>query len=84
MSLDRSPDLRTEDALAAALRARDEYLAAHPSMVAFQQEIDDLLDRAGPREGRFAVIAFLLQAKLEELREGLGAFRDAVEALSAS
>jgi len=50
-----------------ALAARDQFLANHPDYLPYQQEIDRILSKAGPRENRIAVLAMMMECKLNEL-----------------
>jgi hypothetical protein len=57
----------SDDLLKEALRRRDAYLEAHPHLKNFQEEIDGLLDKAGNKENRMAVLGMLMEGKLLEL-----------------
>jgi len=57
----------SSDILAVALRNRDAFLEAHPHLKSFQEEIDTLLDKAGGKENRMAVLGMLMEGKLMEL-----------------
>jgi hypothetical protein len=54
-------------ALVEALAERDRFLEQYPKMNTYQNEIDRMLDKAGPQENRFAVLAMLMEGKLAEL-----------------
>lgn len=60
-------DWHPNEALAEALAERDRFLEQYPKMHAYQNEIDRMLDNAGPQENRFAVLAMLMEGKLAEL-----------------
>ena len=60
-----------EEALAAALAEKMEFLNQHPEYREFQQEIDRLLDNAGTPENRMTVLAMLMEGKLIELHQQL-------------
>ena len=53
--------------LAEAIAERDRFLEQYPQMNTYQNEIDRMLDKAGPQENRFAVLAMLMEGKLAEL-----------------
>jgi hypothetical protein len=57
------------DILAQALRARDSFLRDHPELMGLQEEIDRLMERAGTRENRMAVLQIIMGAKLQELQQ---------------
>lgn len=54
-----------------ALAKRDRYLARHPHLRAFQEEIDRVLDKSGNIHGRMAVLGMLIQGKLLEMQSEL-------------
>lgn len=56
-----------EKALAEALSEKAEFLKQHPKYLQYQNEIDQLLDRAGSSENRMIVLAMLMEGKLIEL-----------------
>lgn len=55
--------------LAEALAERDVFLEQNPTARAYQEQIDRILESAGPIENRMAVLAMLMEAKLRELGE---------------
>jgi hypothetical protein len=57
------------DILAQALRERDSFLRDHPELMGLQKEIDRLMERAGTRENRMAVLQIMMGAKLQELQQ---------------
>jgi len=61
------PDQR----LAEALEQRARFLDAYPQYRTFQNEIDEILDKAGSPENRMTVLALLIEAKLIELQSQL-------------
>jgi len=50
-----------------AIAKRDEFLATHPNLVKYQQEIDRILDKT-PVEDRGHVLGILMSLKLVELQ----------------
>lgn len=60
-----------ENALVQALAERAEFLNQHPKYREYQQEIDQLLDKAGNMENRMAILAMLMEGKLIELHQQL-------------
>ena len=50
-----------------AIADRDRFLAANPSYMAYQREIDRVLSKAGTSENRMAVLAVMMEGKLCEL-----------------
>jgi len=61
------PDQR----LAEALEQRARFLDMYPQYRIFQNEIDEILDKAGSPENRMTVLALLIEAKLIELQSQL-------------
>jgi hypothetical protein len=59
--------MKTLDELKAA---RDQYLEDHPNLKAYQEEIDDLLDRV-PAEHRAEVLSMLMHERLKALGSAL-------------
>jgi hypothetical protein len=55
-------------ALQAALAERERFLARHPHMQAYQDQIDKVLDKSGSHQGRLAVLGMLMQSKLLEMQ----------------
>jgi hypothetical protein len=55
-----------------ALLEKERLLASYPHLNAFQQEVDRRLNAAGTAENRLAVLGFMMEAKLGELRDRLG------------
>jgi hypothetical protein len=58
-------------ALQAALAERERFLARHPHMQAYQEQIDKVLDKSGNHQGRLAVLGMLMQSKLLEMQTEL-------------
>lgn len=58
-------------ALQAALAERARFLARHPHMQAYQDQIDKVLDKSGNHQGRLAVLGMLMQSKLLEMQAEL-------------
>ena len=50
---------------------KERLLARFPHLVPFQQEIDRRLAAAGTTQNRLAVLGFMMEAKLGEMREQL-------------
>lgn len=61
--------MTTELDLDEALAAREKFLLEHPHLRDYQEEVDRLLDSAGPDANRVAVLGTLMQGKLLELKE---------------
>ena len=57
--------------LADALADRERFLERYPQYRGYQQQIDDMLERAGSAENRMAVLALLMEAKLIEMHDQL-------------
>ena len=64
-----------------ALKARDEFLKEQPHLQAYQDEINRILEKTIGFENRMAVLAFLMEAKLYELRESIANLRSSVPKL---
>jgi hypothetical protein len=60
-------DKETRDAIA----ARDKFLEKYPHLKEYQDEIDQLLDKAGDKQGRMAVLGMLMQERLLALNTEL-------------
>ena len=58
-----------EQALVRALYERDRFLEMNPQYLEFQQEIDYMMNKAGNTENRMAVLAMLMEKKIEQLNE---------------
>lgn len=58
------------------LKKRDQYLKENPHLIPFQEEIDRLMDNAGSRENRMAVLGIMLEGKLRELQKELTSLGD--------
>ena len=56
------------EALQAALAEREQFLARRPHLLAYQDQIDKVLDKSGNHEGRLAVLGTLMQGKLLEMQ----------------
>ena len=57
-----------ERVLAEALAERNRFLEKHPRHRKLQAEIDQVLEKAGSPENRMAVLAFMMESRLIELR----------------
>lgn len=62
--------------LAEALAERDAFLEKNPSARVYQNQIDRVLENAGPVENRMAVLAMMMEAKLRELGEQMSGLHD--------
>lgn len=51
-----------------ALKAREQFLKEQPHLQAFQDEIDRILEKTVGFENRMAVLAFMMEVKLSELK----------------
>jgi hypothetical protein len=60
-----------DQVLAEALAEREQFLETYPEYRSYQDEIDNMLDKAGSSEKRMAVLALLMEAKLIELQDEL-------------
>jgi hypothetical protein len=60
-----------EKELADALAERALFLENHPKHNTFQNEINEMLDKAGSAGNRMAVLSILMEAKLVELQKEL-------------
>jgi hypothetical protein len=58
-----------EKALAEALAERSRFLEKYPQYRKFQSDIDKMLDKAGSRSNRMAVLAMLIEGKLVEMSQ---------------
>ncbi len=56
-----------EQVLAEALAERAEFLETYPQYKPFQLKIDRMMDKAGNRQARMAVLAIMIEGKLVEL-----------------
>jgi hypothetical protein len=69
--------LSYQEILEEALRAREQFLKEHPHLQAFQDEIDRMLEKTVGFENRMSVLAFMIEAKLYELRDSISRLRPA-------
>jgi len=60
-----------------ALKAREQFLKEHPHLQAFQDEIDRIMEKTVGFENRMSVLAFMIEAKLYELRDSISRLRPA-------
>ena len=63
--------LSYQEILEEALRAREQFLKEQPHLQAFQDEIDRILEKTVGFENRMSVLAFMIEAKLYELKESI-------------
>jgi len=61
----------TEEILQKALAERARFLKKRPHMKAYQNEIDNLLDKSGNHQGRLSVLGALMQGKLLDIQKEL-------------
>ncbi|MDA8140951.1 MAG: hypothetical protein M0036_20070 [Desulfobacteraceae bacterium] len=66
---DYSDPWNPDQQLIEALAERARFLEKYPQYQSFQNEIDELLDKAGTAENRMAVLALLMEAKLIEMHD---------------
>lgn len=64
-------DKNRKKAVVEAIAERDRFLEQHPKYQSYQNEIDRILDMAGPPKKRLEVIAMLMEGKLMELQHQL-------------
>jgi hypothetical protein len=55
--------------IAEAIADRDHFLEQYPQYQVYQNEIEAMLDKAGPPEKRMAVLAMLMESKLMEMHD---------------
>ncbi|MFZ0929070.1 MAG: hypothetical protein WAN11_10745 [Syntrophobacteraceae bacterium] len=60
-----------QETLEEALKAREQLLKDHPHLQSFQDEIDRILEKTVGFENRMAVLAFMIEAKLYEMRDSI-------------
>ncbi|NNG02013.1 MAG: DUF3135 domain-containing protein [Desulfobacteraceae bacterium] len=75
------PESRNE-ALSRAVAQRDRFLQQNPDLLCYQEEIDRVLNKAGGPQQRMAVLGFMMEAKLDELRRQLEKLTEIVAPLS--
>ena len=67
---EREPSrMSSHELLEEALKAREKFLREQPHLQPFQDEIDRILDKTVGFENRMAVLAFMIEKKLYELRD---------------
>jgi hypothetical protein len=59
------------DALEEALKVRKQLLKDHPDLQPLQDEIDRIFDKTPGFENRMSILAFMIEAKLYELRDSI-------------
>lgn len=79
----RQVEFAGEDMLSEALKARERFLKQHPELQAYQDEIDRTLGKVIGYENRMAVLLFMMEAKLHELRESLAQLQPVALRLAA-
>lgn len=67
------------ESLEEALRAREQFLKEHPHLQPFQDEIDRVLEKSVGFENRMSVLAFMIEAKLYELRDSMAGLQSAAQ-----
>ena len=60
-----------QEILKEALEARDQFLKEQPHLQSFQDEIDRILEKTVGFENRMSVLAFMIEAKLHELKDAI-------------
>ena len=65
------------EALEEALKAREKFLKEHPDLQPFQDEIDRIMEKTVGFENRMAVLAFMIENKLYELRDSVAELHSA-------
>jgi hypothetical protein len=73
MKMSEPPPRKTSyrEALEKALEAREQFLREQPHLRSFQDEIDRILEKTVGFENRMSVLAFMMEAKLYELKEAV-------------
>ncbi len=79
----RQVEFAGEDMLSAALKARERFLKQHPELQAYQDEIDRTLEKVIGYENRMAVLVFMMEGKLYELRESVAQLQPVATRLAA-
>lgn len=59
--------LSCEKILQKAIADKERFLVEHPRQIPYQRKIDRILSKAGTSENRLAVLAVMLECKLNEL-----------------
>ena len=73
---EREPSrMSSHELLEEALKAREKFLREQPHLQPFQDEIDRILDKTVGFENRMAVLAFMIEKKLYELKEAFADLR---------
>lgn len=80
----RRAEVSSEQMLENALKARDQLLREHPHLQAYQDEIDRILEKVVGFNERMAVLGFLIEAKIYELKDSVLALRSAVNKVESS
>jgi len=69
--------MSSQEILAEALKAREQFLKEQPHLQSFQDEIDRILGKTVGFENRMLVLAFMIETKLYELRDSIANLRSA-------
>ncbi len=70
-------NMSSQEILEEALNARKQFLKEHPHLQAFQDEIDRILEKTVGFENRMAVLAFMIETKLYELKDSIAQLQSA-------
>ena len=68
---ERAQNKSSNEILEEALKAREQFLKENPHLQPFQDEIDRILEKTVGFENRMAVLAFMIETKLYELRDSM-------------
>ena len=63
--------MSSQEMLEEALKAREQFLKEQPHLQSFQDEIDRILEKTVGFENRMSVLAFMIEAKLYEMRDSI-------------
>ena len=75
---ERAPrKLSSQEMLEEALNAREQFLKEHPDLQPFQDEIDRVMEKTVGFENRMAVLAFMIETKLYELKDSIAKLESA-------
>ncbi|MGO9018446.1 MAG: hypothetical protein ACLQVJ_08865 [Syntrophobacteraceae bacterium] len=69
--------MSSQEMLEEALKARERLLKEHPHLQSYQDEIDRILEKTVGFENRMAVLAFMIEAKLYEMRDSIAKLHSA-------
>ena len=69
--------MSSQEILEEALNAREQFLKEHPDLQPFQDEIDRIMEKTVGFENRMAVLAFMIETKLYELKDSIAQLESA-------